>query len=73
MARTRLDLTRQQPGGLLVDGEIAGTWRRSDTAMTLQPWRRLSRAERDAVAAQVESLPMPGIRGRIVLRWDDGS
>jgi hypothetical protein len=31
------------------------------------------RAERDAVAAEVESLPMPGIRGRIVLRWDDGS
>jgi hypothetical protein len=37
----------------------------------VQPWRRLSRAERDAVAAEAESLPLPGIRGRIVVRWDD--
>jgi hypothetical protein len=59
------------PGGLLVDGEILGTWRRADQAMTVQPWRRLSRAERDAVAAEVASLPLPGIQGRIALRFDD--
>jgi hypothetical protein len=64
---------RVWPGGLLVEGEIAGTWRRADTAMTVQPWRQLSHTERDAVAAEVESLPIPGISGRIVLRWDDGS
>jgi hypothetical protein len=62
---------RVWPGGLLVDGEIVGTWRRADQAMTLQPWRRLSGAERDAVAAEVESLPLPGIQGRIALRFDD--
>jgi Winged helix DNA-binding domain len=62
---------RVWPGGLLVGGEIAGTWRRADTVMTVQPWRRLSRAERDAVAAEAESLPLPGIRERIVVRWDD--
>jgi hypothetical protein len=62
---------RVWPGGLLVDGEIVGTWRRADTAMTVQPWRRLSRAERDAVAAEIESLPLPGIRARIVVHWDD--
>jgi hypothetical protein len=62
---------RVWPGDLLVGGEIAGTWRRADTVMTVQPWRRLSRAERDAVAAEAESLPLPGIRGRIVVRWDD--
>jgi Winged helix DNA-binding domain len=61
---------RVWPGGLLVDGEIVGTWRRADAAMTVQPWRRLSDAERAAVAAEVESLPLPGIRGRIVIRWD---
>ena len=71
--RAALWTPRVWPGGLLVEGEIAGTWRRADTAMTVQPWRRLSRAERDAVAAEVESLPIPGIRGRIVLRWDDRS
>jgi len=62
---------RVWPGGVLVAGEIAGTWRRADAAMTVQPWRRLSGAERDAVAAEAESLPLPGIRKRVVVRWDD--
>jgi hypothetical protein len=39
--------------------------------MTVAPWRRLSDAERDAVAAEAQSLPLPGIKGRIVVRWDD--
>jgi hypothetical protein len=62
---------RVWPGGLLVGGQIVGTWRRADAMMTVQPWRRLSPAERDAVAAEAESLPLPGISGRIVVRWDD--
>ena len=57
---------------MLVDGEIVGTWRRADTAMTIQPWRPLSDDERDAVAAEAASLPLPGIQGRIVVRFDDG-
>ena len=71
--RAALWTPRVWPGGLLIGGEVAGTWRRADTAMTVQPWRRLSRAERDAIAAEADTLPIPGIRGRIVLRWDDGS
>jgi hypothetical protein len=59
------------PGGLLVDGEIVGTWRRADQAMTIQPWRPLSGGERDAVAAEAASLPLPGLQGRIVVRWDN--
>jgi hypothetical protein len=40
--------------------------------VTAQTWRRLSRAEREAVIAEAESLPLPGIDGRrIVVRWDD--
>jgi hypothetical protein len=62
---------RVWPGGLLVGGEIAGTWRRAGAVMTVQPWWRLSRAERDAVAAEVQTLQLPGIDGQIVLRWDD--
>ena len=62
---------RVWPGGLLVGGEIVGTWRRSDTSMTVQPWRRLSRVERNAVEAEVQSLPLPGITGRIVVQWED--
>jgi hypothetical protein len=38
--------------------------------VTIETWRRLSRAERDAVVAEAESLPLPGVEGRIVVRWD---
>lgn len=62
---------RVWPGGLLLGGEIAGIWRRADTALTVQPWRPLSRAERDAVTAEAESLPLPGARKKIVVRWED--
>jgi len=62
---------RVWPGGLLLSGEIAGTWRRADTTLSVQPWRRLSRAERDAVTAEAESLPLPGARKKIIVRWDD--
>ena len=68
--RRALWTPRVWPGGLLVDGEIVGTWRRADQAMTIQPWRPLSGGERDAVAAEAASLPLPGIQGRIVIRWD---
>jgi hypothetical protein len=47
------------PGALLVAGEIAGVWRRAGRAMTVEPWRRLSAAERDAVVAEAEGLPLP--------------
>ena len=62
---------RVWPGGLLVRGELAGTWRRADAVMTVQPWRRLSPAERDAVVAEAEALPLPGLSGPVVVRWDD--
>jgi hypothetical protein len=69
--RQALWTPRVWPGGLLIEGEIAGTWRRADTVMTVQPWRPLSRAERDAVTAEAESLPLPGRSGRrIVVRWE---
>jgi hypothetical protein len=62
---------RVWPGALLVGGEIAGTWRRAGAVLTAQPWRHLSRAERDAVTAAAQSLPLPGIGRGIVLRWQD--
>ncbi len=62
---------RVWPGGVVVGGEIAGTWRRADTVVTVQPWRRLRRAERDAVEAEAQSLPLPGNMGRIIVRWGD--
>lgn len=62
---------RVWPGGVLVEGEIAGTWRRAHDTVTIQTWRRLSRAARDAVEAEARALPLPGLRGAIVVRWDD--
>lgn len=61
---------RVWPGAVLVGGDIAGTWRRADRVLTVQTWRRLSAAERDAVVAEAESLPLPGTGKRIVVRWD---
>ena len=61
---------RVWPGGLLVDGELAGTWRRAQGTVTVKPWRRLSRPEREAVEREAESFPLPGIEGRIVVRWE---
>ena len=37
--------------------------------VTVQPWRRLSRAARDAVEREAESLPLPGTERRIAVRW----
>jgi hypothetical protein len=69
--RSALWTSRVWPGAVLVDGEIAGTWRRALGAVTIQIWRRVSRAARDAVEAEAVSLPLPDINGRVVLRWDD--
>jgi hypothetical protein len=44
---------------LLVDGEMEGIWSVNDGRVALDPWRRLSRAERAAVdeeVARVEAL-----------------
>jgi hypothetical protein len=69
--RGQLWTPRVWPGGLLVGGELAGTWRRADAVLTVQPWRRLSAAERDAVEAEAESLPLPGLSGPVAVRWDE--
>ncbi len=67
--RDTLWTPRVWPGALLVGGELAGTWRRADTVVTVQPWRLLSPAERDAITSEAESLPLPGAVTPIVVRW----
>ena len=68
--RRELWTPRVWPGGLLVEGELVGTWRRAQGAVTIQTWRRIARAARDAVEAEAASLPLPGTEGRIVVRWN---
>jgi Winged helix DNA-binding domain len=67
--RRQLWTPRVWPGALLLEGEIAGTWRRANEKVDVEPWRRLSAAHRNAVVDEAESLPLPGAAGRIVVRW----
>jgi hypothetical protein len=68
--RGELWTSRVWPGAVLVDGDVVGTWRRDQGKLTVQAWRRLSRAERGAVEAEAASLPLPGVQGEIAVRWD---
>lgn len=67
--RQALWTTRVWPGALLLGGEIVGTWRRAVATMSIEPWRRLDPSERESVVAEAESLPLPGMEGRLVVRW----
>ena len=71
-ARQRGELwtSRVWPGALLVDGEIVGTWRRAGATLDVHVWRTLSRPARGAVEQEAASLPLPGTKGRIGVRWD---
>jgi hypothetical protein len=68
--RRALWTPRVWPGTVLVKGEIVGTWRRAQARVTIQAWRRLSRGARDAVEAEAEALPLPGLPGPVVVDWD---
>jgi hypothetical protein len=67
--RNELWTPRVWPGALLVDGDIVGIWRRAKRVVTIQAWRRLTRAERDVVAAEADSLPLPD-QGATIVHWD---
>jgi hypothetical protein len=68
--RAELWTSRVWPGALLVGGEIAGTWRRANEKLSIQPWRRLTLAEQEAIETEATSLPLTGVLGRIVVRWE---
>jgi hypothetical protein len=67
--RSRLWTLRVWPGAVLVNGEIVGTWRRANANLTIEPWHPLSSQEREAVEAEAESLPLPGLRALLRVRW----
>ena len=68
--RAELWTTRVWPGALLIGGDIIGTWRRANEKVSIQIWRRLTGPERDAVVAEAESLPLPGLPGPIAITWE---
>ncbi len=69
--RAELWPSRVWPGCLLVGGEPAGIWRRADAVVSIQPWRRLSAPERQAVETEALGLPIPGRDGQMIARWLD--
>jgi hypothetical protein len=68
--RAALWTSRVWPGALLVDGEVVGTWRRSAGQVTVTPWQRLARTAREAIEMEAATLPLPDLRGSVVVRWD---
>ena len=68
--RGELWTPRVWPGAVLVEGDIVGTWRRAQADVTIASWRRLSRTERDAVEMEAASMPLPGLRDGVRVRWD---
>jgi hypothetical protein len=54
----------------MVAGAIVGTWRRSQHTVTIQKWGRFSRAAIEAVEAEAATLPLPGPKRPVVVRWE---
>jgi hypothetical protein len=68
--RQRLWTPRVWPGALLVEGEIRGTWRRAHHTVRIDAWARPSRETRDAIEAEANALPLPGVERPIEVVWN---
>lgn len=66
--RAELWTTRVWPGALLVNGEIAGVWRRAGAKVSIQAWRQLTAREREAVEAEAMGLPLAG---PLTVMWEE--
>lgn len=69
--RAELWTSRVWPGALLVDGEIAGVWRRAGPDVTIDTWRKIPATERQAVEAEAATMPLPDLKRSIRVRWPD--
>jgi hypothetical protein len=67
--RGQLWTPRVWPGAVLVDGDIVGTWRRAKRVFTIETWKKLSPAARDAVVAEAEGLPLPDPGTGMAVHW----
>jgi hypothetical protein len=68
--RSQLWTSRVWPGAVLLDGEIVGTWRRSEHKVTVRSWGSPTRTGREAVEGEAASLPLPGITRPITITWE---
>lgn len=56
--RGRLWTPRVWPGAVVVDGEVAGTWRRAGAGLTVSPWGPVADRVRDEIEAEAAALPL---------------
>jgi hypothetical protein len=68
--RSELWTSRVWPGAVLVEGETVGTWRRAGNVLSVRSWRRLSRAQQNALEDEARSFALPGVSLPIELRWE---
>ena len=68
--RGQLWTSRVWPGAVLLDGEIAGPWRRSGHKVTVYPWQPFNREGRESIEAEAASMPLPGIDRPIIVTWE---
>ena len=68
--RAELWTSRVWPGAVVVEGEVAGVWRRAGPTVTVSPWRRLSPGERAAVEREAASFPLPDLDVAIRVSWE---
>lgn len=69
--RAALWTPRVWPGAVLVNGDVVGTWRRSEEKVTVSPWRTLPAGAREAVELEAAALPIPRLQRPITVRWDE--
>ena len=67
--RGELWTSRVWPGAVLVDGELAGTWRRAQETVSVHLWSQPTRAARAAVEAEAAGLPILGHEGALRVVW----
>jgi hypothetical protein len=68
--RSELWTTRVWPGAVVLDGEVAGTWRRAGAVVKVQVWRRPTPAARQAIELEARSFPLPDLEGRLRVEWE---
>jgi hypothetical protein len=67
--RSELWTPRVWPGGVLLGGELVGTWRRAGADVDIKAWRPLSPAERASIEAEAAALPLPDVGRAVTVRW----
>ena len=68
--RSQLWTSRVWPGAVLHNGEVVGTWRRSQHEVAISAWTELSTGSRETIEQEATTLPIPGLSRAITVAWD---